>query len=245
MALTEPQTARTADELVRWRAAGAGSPLVLVHGLAGSWRWWRPLLPALAAEHRVHLLDLPGFGGLPWPRRFELDHAVDWLAAWWEAAALGPIDVIGHSLGGLLGARLAARHPEAVRRLVLIAPAGVPGRTPVSSALPLSLALLRSQPRLLALLARDAIRSGPVTIGTAALAVLAADLREDLPRIEAPTLVVMGRRDALIPVSHGEELCEAIPHARLVVLEDSGHVPMDDQPDELSVELLAFLRESP
>lgn len=242
--VTETQTARIEGERIRWRATGSGPPIVLVHGLAGSWRWWRPLLPALAAEHRVHLLDLPGFGGLPLPRRFDLDGAVDWLAGWARAAALGPADVIGHSLGGLLGARLAARHPEVVRRLVLIAPAGVPGRTPVSSALPLSLALLRSQPRLLALLARDAIRSGPVTIGTAALAVLAADLRDDLPRISAPTLIVMGGRDALIPVSHGKELSDALPNARLVVLEHSGHVPMDDEPEELSRLLLGFLRES-
>lgn len=242
--ILERQSVRVGGAWIRWRAAGAGPPLVLVHGLAGSWRWWRRLLPALAAEHRVHLLDLPGFGGLPRPRRFALDGTVDWLAAWLDAARVEPADVIGHSLGGLLCARLAARRPEAVRRLVLIAPAGLPGRTAAGSALPLSLALLRSQPRLLALLTRDALRSGPVTIGSAALAVLAADLRTDLPHVRAPTLVVLGARDALITVRHGEELARSIPNARTLVLEGAGHVPMDDRPDELSRELLAFLRES-
>ena len=239
-----PETAEVTGARVRWRSAGTGPPLVLVHGLAGSWRWWRPVLPALAAEHTVHLLDLPGFGRLPHLRAFQLDHALDWLAAWARAAAIGPADVVGHSLGAVLCARLAARHPETVRRLVLVAPAGVPGRSAAGAAMPLALELLRSRPRLLALLARDSIRSGPLTIGTAALAVVATDLRLDLPRVEAPTLVVMGERDVLIPAWHGAELARSLPDARVVVLSGAGHVPMVDVPDSFSRELLEFLRES-
>ncbi|MEJ7569743.1 MAG: alpha/beta fold hydrolase [Gaiellaceae bacterium] len=232
------------DARVRWRSTGEGPPLVLVHGLAGSWRWWRPVLAALAEEHTVHLLDLPGFGRLPQVRAFQLDRALDWLAAWARATALGPVDLVGHSLGAVLCARLAARHPETVRRLVLVAPAGFPGRGAAGSALPLALELLRSRPRLLALLARDSIRSGPLTIGTAALAVVGADLRIDLPRVEAPTLVVMGRRDVLIPAWHGEELARSLACGRVVVLEEAGHVPMVDAPGAFSRELLEFLRES-
>ncbi|MCP9484666.1 MAG: alpha/beta fold hydrolase [Gaiellaceae bacterium MAG52_C11] len=226
---------------VRWRSTGMGPPLVLVHGLAGSWRWWRPVLPALAAEHTVHLLDLPGFGRIPQARVFQLDRALDWLAAWARAATLGPADIVGHSLGAVICARLAARHSETVRRLVLVAPAGVPGRTAAGSALPLALELLRSRPRLLALLARDSLRSGPLTIGTAALAVVGADLRSDLLRVEAPTLVLMGGRDVLVPAWHGEELARALADARVVVLDGAGHVPMIDAPDAFSRELLAFL----
>ncbi len=229
---------------VRWRSTGEGPPLVLVHGLAGSWRWWRPVLPALAAEHTVHLLDLPGFGRIPRVQAFQLERALDWLAAWARAADLGPADVVGHSLGAVLCARLAARHPETVRRLVLVAPAGLPGRGAAGSALPLALELLRSRPRLLALLARDSIRSGPLTIGTAALAIAATDLRTDLPRVAAPTLVLMGGRDVLIPAWHGEELARSLADARVVVLGDAGHVPMVDAPGAFSRELLAFLRES-
>lgn len=238
------ETVEVAGMRVRWRSTGEGPPLVLVHGLAGSWRWWRPVLPALAAEHTVHLLDLPGFGRVPRLQAFQLDRALDWLAAWARVAALGPTDVVGHSLGALLCARLAARHPETIRRLVLVAPAGIPGRTAARSALPLALELLRSRPRLLALLARDAIRSGPLTIGTAALAIVTADLRADLLRIEAPTLVLMGGRDVLIPARHGEELARSLADGRVVVLADAGHVPMVDVPDAFSRELLGFLRAS-
>lgn len=229
--------------LFRWRSVGAGRPLVLVHGLAGSWRWWRPVLPALAAEHRVHLLDLPGFGTTPRARGFDLDSALEWLARWSGAAGVGPADFVGHSLGALLCVRLAARHPEVVERLVLVAPAGVPDRTALRSTGPLLRALLASRPSFLALLARDAVRSGPVTILSAALRLLAADVRGDLAAVQAPTLILLGGKDALVPRSHGEEVAGLLPRARMHVLAEAGHVPMADRPEEFSRELLRFLAE--
>jgi pimeloyl-ACP methyl ester carboxylesterase len=225
----------------RWRRLGDGPPLVLVHGLAGSWRWWRPLLPALAREHSLQLVDLPGFGRLPRARPFELDAAVEWLAGWFDAAGVESADVVGHSLGGLLSARLAARHPERVRRLVLVAPAGVPGPSPLALTTPLARTVLSARPRFLALLLRDAARSGPVTIATAALALLAADVRTDATSVSARTLVVVGRNDPLVPPAHGAELVRALPDAVLLEL-DTGHVPMVERPNELTRELLSFLR---
>jgi pimeloyl-ACP methyl ester carboxylesterase len=216
---------------------------VLVHGLAGSWRWWRPVLPTLAAERSVLLVDLPGFGGLPRARPFDLDATVEWLAHWAQAAEIGPADVVGHSLGGLLCARLAARRPETVRRLVLVAPAGLPRRTAGGTTAPLLRALLASRPRrFLVLLARDALRSGPVTIGTAALAVLAADPRADLAAVRARTLVLLGRNDHLVPLAHAGELARTLADGRIRILE-AGHVPMVERPAEFSRELLEFLAE--
>jgi pimeloyl-ACP methyl ester carboxylesterase len=239
---TQVRTALVGGRRCRWREAGGGPPLVLVHGLAGSWRWWRAVLPTLASERSVHLVDLPGFGGIPGVRPFDSDAAVEWLARWSEAAELGPADIVGHSLGGLLCARLAARHPKTVRKLVLVAPSGLPGRTALGSTVPLLRVLLASAPRFLALLARDAARSGPVTIATAVRALLTADVRLDLAGVRAPTLVLLGRNDHLLPLAHGEELARALPDGRVRVLE-AGHVPMVERPAELSRELLEFLAE--
>jgi len=239
---TRVRTALVGGLRWRWREAGSGPPLVLVHGLAGSWRWWRPVLPTLATERSVLLVDLPGFGGLPRVRPFDLDASVDWLARWSQAAEIGPADFVGHSLGGLLCARLAAHHPDTVRRVVLIAPAGLPGRTAAGATGSLLRVLWASQPRFLALLVRDTLRSGPVTIGTAARALLAADVRADLALVRARTLVLVGRRDHLVPLAHAEELARALPDGRVRTL-DAGHVPMVDRPAELSRELLGFLAE--
>jgi pimeloyl-ACP methyl ester carboxylesterase len=129
-----------------------------------------------------------------------------------------------------------------VRRLVLVAPAGLPGRTAVGTTAPLLRALLASPPRFLALLARDAARSGPVTIGTAARALLAADARADLAAVQARTLVLAGRTDHLVPLADAEELARALPDGRVHVL-DAGHVPMVEQPAAFSRALLGFLAE--
>jgi pimeloyl-ACP methyl ester carboxylesterase len=225
----------------RWHRVGAGPPLVLVHGLAGSWRWWRPLLPALAAEFTLHLVDLPGFGRLPRVRAFALEDALAWLEGWFAAADIDAADLVGHSLGALLAARLAARHPERVRRLVLVAPAGVHDGGALAVTQQLARVVLASRPRFFALLVRDAARSGPVTIATAAFELLASDLRVDVASVTAPTLVVVGRSDPLVPPAHGAQLAAALPHAIVREL-DAGHVPMADRPDELTRELLDFLR---
>ncbi|HWG56102.1 MAG TPA: alpha/beta hydrolase, partial [Gaiellaceae bacterium] len=88
---------------------------------------------------------------------------------------------------------------------------------------------------------RDAARSGPVTIGTAALALLSADVRADVSAVRAPTLVLVGRRDPLVPPAHGDELVRALPQGIVREL-DTGHVPMVERPHDLTRELLAFLR---
>ena len=80
-----------------YRVVGAGKTVVLVHGLSGSWRWWEPVLEPLAERRRVHLLDLPRLG-----RRLPAAELTGWLGRWLEAAKLESVDLIGHSLGGLI-----------------------------------------------------------------------------------------------------------------------------------------------
>jgi pimeloyl-ACP methyl ester carboxylesterase len=106
--------------------AGSGPPLLLVHGLGGTWQYWRRTMELLAGEARCIALDVPGFGRSDSPPRgFTLDAAADGLAAALGALGAAPAVVCGHSLGGPLAARLALRHPGAVSRLVLVAPSGL------------------------------------------------------------------------------------------------------------------------
>src|SRR5436190_12136715 len=90
------------------------TPLVLVHGLSGSPRWWDPVLPLLERDD-VRVLHL---------RRFSRTHGVEAAEAEIASELDGGGQLVGHSLGGLLAARVAARSPELVHRLVLVAPAG-------------------------------------------------------------------------------------------------------------------------
>ncbi|WP_286690957.1 MULTISPECIES: alpha/beta hydrolase [unclassified Aeromicrobium] len=94
--------------------------VVLLHGIAASWRWFTPVIPALSERARVLAVDLPGFGrsAMP-PAGLTFDAmaaAVDELA---DQLGLGAVDVVGHSMGSIVGTRLAVDHPRRVRRLVL------------------------------------------------------------------------------------------------------------------------------
>lgn len=220
---------------VRYRVSGSGEPLVLVHGLAGSWRWWSPVLEQLAARRRVHVVDLP-----------RLRHPVraaqlsEWLARWLDAVGLDDTELVGHSLGGLVAAELAATRPEQTRRLVLVAPAGIPcGRSLSGRALPL-LRTLYDVRRSLPMLTIDAVRTGPLEVARGIAFVSGRDLRQELSTIRAPTLVVWGERDRLVPLRIAEEWRQAIVDVRSTYL-SCGHVPMLEAPTELAACMLSFL----
>lgn len=230
-------------QTVTYQVAGSGEPVVLVHGLAGSARWWRRNVAALAQEHTLYLVNLPGFGSF---RRsglhFTFAEGADWLGDWIEAVGIAPCHVVAHSMGAYLTIRLAASRPELVRRLVLVAPAIIAGSRPVR-AYPLALvaAGLAASPTFLPLLALDSLRAGPLTILRAARQLLADDVRAELRAVAAPTLLVWGSRDALVPPSLAPQVRAALRNAALLMLPGAGHVPNYDRPHEFNAATLAFL----
>jgi pimeloyl-ACP methyl ester carboxylesterase len=115
---------------LRYFVAGSGEPLVLLHGLGGAASNWFALAPELASRRRVLVPDLPGHGGSsPLPAVASLDAFADRVGRLAEREGVLPAPVVGHSLGGLVALRTAARFPGAVRALVLAAPAGISSLT--------------------------------------------------------------------------------------------------------------------
>ena len=217
----------------RYRVTGAGPDVVVVHGLSGSWRWWSMLAERLAAHHRLHFVELPRLG------RLRAGELAPWLGRLLDAAGLGPVDLVGHSLGGLVAAELASTQPEHVRRLALVAPAGIPcGRGLLGRSLPLLEELYGVRGELPTIVA-DAVRTGPITLLHGAVYIWERDVRAELGAVQAPTLLVWGERDRLVPARVAEEWQAQLPHSRFVQL-PCGHVPMWEAPDELAVSLLAF-----
>jgi pimeloyl-ACP methyl ester carboxylesterase len=228
---------------VTYRVAGDGDPVVLVHGLAGSLRWWTSTVPALATRYRVYLVDLPGFGEMRrFPGGFVLKDAAEWLVGWMRALNLPGVHLIGHSMGAYISLHLAANEPGAVNCMVLVDAAGVPtGRSVLGHVWPLMQETLLSSPSLLPLMVRDAMRAGPSTLWRAAGDLLAQDVRQDARMVQSPTLLVWGENDALVPPSLGYALREEISGSRLCVIRGSRHVPMLDRPEVLNRIILAFL----
>jgi pimeloyl-[acyl-carrier protein] methyl ester esterase len=252
--------------------AGAGRPLVLLHGWALHAGLFAPLLPRLATTHRVHAVDLPGHGRSAGVPVASLDGIVAALDAAF-AAEPPPLDVLGWSFGGTVALAWAHRHPQRVRRLVLVAatpkfvaddswPHGMDATTFARFADELRVAyqptLQRfatlqvqgseaARPTLAAL--RDALFArgapDPALLSGALYTLGATDLRGLVPAIAQPALVVTGDRDTLVPAGASRWLADALPHARLHRIEGAAHAPFLSHPDALVAATSRFLAEVP
>jgi len=238
-----PEERVVAGRRVRYLRAGQGPAVVLIHGLASSIYTWKDVLPRLSRAHDVVALDLPGFGGSEQPADLGFGDLVAVVPALLDALDVERASLVGNSLGGAVAATVAALHPDRVPALVLIDAAGfqrdlgdlpavlrvaVADPTGLLAGLPLKrpltrVALLRvfhddsrvTDARVAEYVA-PLLRPGAVASLRSLLETPPArleSLREALPGIRAPTLVVWGREDAWIPVSHAERFAEVIPDA--------------------------------
>jgi pimeloyl-ACP methyl ester carboxylesterase len=120
---------------LRYFVGGEGPPLVLLHGLGGMATNWRLVAPALAAERRVILPELPGHGGsAPLRGATTLDPFAEAVLVVLEAERAVPAPWVGHSLGGLVALRAAALEPDGVSGVVLAAGAGISSATRLGEA---------------------------------------------------------------------------------------------------------------
>jgi pimeloyl-ACP methyl ester carboxylesterase len=244
--------------------------VVMLHGFGSSLHTWDAWADALSADHRVIRFDLPGFGltGPDPTGDYSDERSIAVLAALMDRLGVARAALIGNSMGGRIAWRFAAAHPERVTKLVLVSPDGFAGpgvtygaRSPVPMLvriLPYTLPtfLLRqsiapsyADPKrlsdavveryrdmMLAPGVRDAIvaRMGQMTL---------ADPVPLLRRITAPTLLLWGEKDAMIPFRNAADYMAALPHATLVPLPTLGHVPMEEAPEVSLPPVRAFLAE--
>ena len=238
---------RVGDDVVPYEVVGEGEPVIMVHGLGGSSRCWARTLPALASRYRVFLVDLPGFGRLRrLHRRFTLDTAASWLREWLRAADVGRAHLIGHSMGAFISAQIAAASPELVDRLVLVSAAGIPtGRSLADCIRRVPGGWRHRAPGTWRLVLIDALLTRPSVVMRTARALLTQDLRTTLAEIRAPTLVVWGADDPMMPVECAAAFRNGIPGARAVLLPRAGHLPMISRPEEFNRALRSFLAGEP
>lgn len=234
------------DTRVFYQTAGAGEPVVLIHGLSGSTRWWSRNVAALAERRRVYVVDLIAFGESRGRHRFVLRDAATFLTRWMDRLGLAHTDLVGHSMGGLIAADLAAAYPERVDRLVLVDAATLlPQRSLPRNAVGFVRSILRLPVDFLPLLVSDALKAGPVTLLRATREIVTTNVTERLEQIAAPTLVIWGEHDAMLPLEVAHRLVETIPVAQLAVIEGAGHNPMWDRAERFNEIVLAFLNPSP
>ena len=118
-----------------WQREGRGPPVLFVHGLCGSWRYWRRGLSDIRAQHTAYLPDLVGFGRSPKPRGdYSLEMHLDALAPLLRETT-GPLTVVGHSMGAIVALGLYARFPDRIARLKLIGLPYFPSRAEAEASL--------------------------------------------------------------------------------------------------------------
>ena len=237
---------RVGPSRVYYQEAGRdGPPVVLIHGLAGSSRWWRRNIRALAQHFHVYVIDLIGFGRSRGRSKFVLSEAAEHLRDWMDEVGISAAHVVGHSMGGVIAVDLAAQFPGRVRRLVLvdIAAFSFLDRAFVRSATGLAKTLWYLPFGFLPVLFTDALRAGPRLLWNAGRELLTTDIRAALAQVAVPTLIVWGEHDATVPLEIGERLGEELADTELFVIEKAGHNPMWDQPGVFNRVVTAFLKQ--
>ena len=226
-----------------YERSGSGDPLLLLHGWGGRADSFLPLARDMQGSRAVYAVDFPGHGQSPEPpEAWSVTEYAALIHAFVREMGIEGTDVVAHSFGGRVAILLAAAHPEAVGKLVLTGCAGIPpkrtGRRTWKSRAYRCLRAL-SDNRLTRALYRnrvDAWREALVQkFGSAdyrALTpsmrrtfnrVIAQDLRGELPKIQAPTLLIWGTADADTPIWMGEVMEREIPDAALIRFEGAGH----------------------
>ncbi len=240
-------TITVAGQRVAYEEAGQGEAILLLHGWGASARLYAPLQQMLAQKYRVLALDFPGFGESPEPpEAWDVDAYADLALGFLRALGVERCALVGHSFGGRVIIKLAARQLHAPRftKLVLIDSAGIKptpskkatrrGRRYSLGKKVLSLKLMRTLfPQAIENLRQKHGSADYKAASPLMRQVLVKTVNEDLTplleKITPPTLLIWGRNDADTPLAHGQLMESKIPGAGLVILENAGHFSFLEQ----------------
>jgi pimeloyl-ACP methyl ester carboxylesterase len=251
---------------IGYERAGDGPPLVLLHGYVGDGpTTWRSQLEGLAGEFTMIAWDAPGAGrSSDPPETLGMAGYADCLAGFITELAIERPHIAGLSFGGALAIELARRHPTIPRTLILVsAYAGWAGSLPadvtdqrlrqalaladllpeefVDALLP-TMFSTDTAPELIDAFAASMRAFHPVGFRAMARA-SAEDLRDALPHIDIPTLLVYGDRDVRAPLTVADHLHAAITESTLIVMPDAGHPCNVEAADDFNETVTSFLRE--
>jgi 2-hydroxy-6-oxonona-2,4-dienedioate hydrolase len=234
-------------ERIRYREAGQGPALVLVHGLGVSADYWFRNGASLASRRiRVLAPDLPGFG-----RTRAANGAAEApvlqaaaLAAWADALRLEAAVYVGHSLSCQTVLELAARRPELVRGLVLSAPTGS-GTTlqQATQFLELMMDVPLESIRLVTTVGLAYLQAGPLRVLRTWWRGTRHDPLARLPQVTVPGLVIVATRDPIVKRDFVQELAEGLPYGRVVWVEGGSHAVHHSRPAEFNRAVAEFVAE--
>jgi 3-oxoadipate enol-lactonase len=249
---------------IYWDELGSGPPVLLIMGLSFTHEMWFRVLPRLSARYRTIFFDNRGMGRSDVPRGpYRMRLMAQDATAVLDAAGVPAAHIIGASMGGMIAQELALRHPHRVLSLMLgcTSYGGLLARWPSLAHAPRTMPMGES-----AQMSREAALIPLLYSPSTPPELIQEDLRvraqcgwtyrgfwgqfggilmwnsyRRLPRITAPTLVVHGADDRLVPPENGRVVANRIPGARFELLPKAGHILLTDQLDACVALMLEFL----
>ncbi len=242
---------------------GSNGNIVLIHGIGGFAERWSTVIPLLSKKYRVIALDLPGYGysdkpSIDYTPEFFSKFVFDFL----DSIGIRKTNMIGTSLGGQIVAECAITQNKMIEKIVLVAPAGVmKSSTPTLDAYSMA-ALYPSHDTVKTAyemmtgskkVATEAIEEfiKRMTQPNAKMAFMstllalknALPITDRLSNIIAPTLLIWGKLDMMIPVKYANYFASSIKNCQVEIMENCGHTPHIEEPAKFSQSVLDFLNQ--
>lgn len=227
--------------------------IVAIHGAGGLGRYWGNQLATLSTTTRFVTFDLPGHGRSTGPAHQTIEEGAQRVITLIDALDLQQAVLMGHSMGGAIAQWIALQYPERVRGLVLV---GTGARLRVHSAIlngihsdwePTTRLIAEWQyapgtsPQVLGTATADLRKTDPDVLYKDYAASNAFNMMNGIDKIEAPALVIVGEHDRLTPPKYADYLARALPHARLEVIPQAGHMVMVEQADAVNIAIHRFI----
>ncbi|MET4576763.1 alpha/beta fold hydrolase [Ottowia thiooxydans] len=239
---------------------GKGPPLVFCHGFTTTGLFWREQVEPFARTHQVVVINLPGHGpsARPEGREYTIEAFAKDLSLVFDQLKLDDAVLVGLSMGGTVSQRFTLANEGRLKGLVLVGatPHGLGPDVQVANVLAAideygveeasqrvierSFGPLTSKD-LIEFAKREVIQTPEFVAKRAITSLNESDTRNELQKIQLPTLVVCGKEDRITPADQSRALAQGIPGAQLVLIDDAGHFPMLEAPEIFNRELRQFL----
>lgn len=240
--------------LIKYSKAGepGGRAVLFLHGWRSNKEIWREVIEKYNNRKiEKYTIDFPGFGGSQMPSRtFSVSDYVEVVKGFIEKLDLKNVMVVGHSFGGRVGIKLAAKYPSAIAKLVLVDSAGFATGLKRKN-LYQSLAKVVKpffKPRFMQGLRKKIYRQigaedylATPELQSTFVKITGEDLAEDMKKITCPTLIVYGENDKDTPAAFGHKMNALIPGSKYLIIKDAGHFSFLDRPGEFAKILADFI----
>lgn len=244
--------------------------IIFIHGFSGSSNNWTEIFPYLEDEFKIYALDLPGFGSSDKPLdiKFNVSIYADYILKFMDKLKIEKAIFCGNSLGGAISVKIYLKDSKKVEKLILVNSAGyVIGLSnflylaegiPTEAFLKVLKKFLNDDFYIRSVMKMvffkqdivdkifdkyaEPLRQEGVAefIVNLSRAMDDLNIKDDLPRVEVPTLIIWGEYDKVLPVENAYHFHKLIKNSKLKILKDSGHVPMEECPEEIAKEINSF-----